>query len=153
MSSPNALRFVRINGKSMMPLLDDGDIGIVLSKSHYNIGDIVIYKYSQGYDEEATISHRIVYKDENLYYCKGDNSLNLEIITRPEIIGMIVSVERKGKRLNLLSDETLLREFCDFSLRCAMKHETGDGEAAKQMAKRCYIKMYKLLKIIQREEL
>lgn len=148
MPCPNAPRFVRINGKSMMPLLEDGDIGIVLSKSHYNIGDIVIYKYSQGCGE-ATLSHRIVYKDENLCYCKGDNSLNLERITRAEIIGMIVSVERKGKIVTLLSDEKLLKEFCGFSLKCALKHEAGDSEAAKQMAKRCYIEMYKLSRKLQ----
>lgn len=146
MPYPKAPRFVRINGKSMMPLLNDGDIGLVFSKSQYNVGDIVIFNYSQDY-EEMTISHRIVYKHENLYYCKGDNSLNLEIITYSEIIGMIVSLDRKGKKVNLLSDEGMLKEFCNFSLMCALEHKTGDREAAKQMAKRCYMKMCKLIKI------
>lgn len=151
MPSPNSLRFVRIKGKSMMPLLEDGDVGVVLCKSQYDVGDIVIFSSLQSY--EATISHRIVYKCENLYYCKGDNSLNLEIVTYPEIIGAIISIDRNGRRINLLSDAELLKMFCDFSLECALKYKTGDKDMAKQMAKRCYIKMCKLLKNAQREGL
>lgn len=136
-------RIVRITGKSMEPLLKDGDIAFVSKMSEYDVGDIIVFGYSLN-DVELLISHRIVYMDNDYYFCKGDNSLELEIITFSSIIGKIVSVERNAKKIQLAIDKKLLDDFCNLSLICGKTYRDGNCFLAQRLAKRCYINMCKI---------
>lgn len=69
-------RPVQINGGSMLPTLDYGDVIIIYKapKSDFKVGDILTYKFGEngGY-----VTHRIIDIDENGdFWTQGDNPNN-----------------------------------------------------------------------------
>ena len=144
-------KIVRIKGNSMEPLLHDGDIAFVSAMDSYMLGDIVIFFYLID-GEKNILSHRIVYEDGSHFYCKGDNSLNLEEITSNAILGKIISVERQGKKIIVDIEKELIKGVCSLSKKCGDEWQSGNTQLAKVMAKRCYINMLKLCKSIEDKE-
>ena len=88
------------HGTSMLPMLhDDGD-RVVLKKPEGELKkyDLPLYRRDDG----AFVLHRVVRKPENgTYTMCGDNQWHLEKGIRPDqIIGVVISFERKGKKIS-----------------------------------------------------
>ena len=90
-------------GKSMLPMLRDGEDVVVLSKPHgrLHLFDIPFYKRSNG----AYVLHRIVNFDaDGSYVLCGDNQFDLEHgIKDSDIIGVVTAFYRKGKAYSVSS--------------------------------------------------
>ena len=86
-------------GVSMRPLIKQGrDIMIITSKEgRLNKYDVPLYKRRDQY-----VLHRIVQVRENDYVILGDNCVAKEYgITDDQIIGVMTSLVRNGKEINL----------------------------------------------------
>lgn len=88
---------VYIKGNSMNPILFNQDIVYIESSNNYSVGDIILFNYN----EREFIIHRIVYADNNIFCCKGDNSFRLEYIYPEEIIGKVTQINRNETILNI----------------------------------------------------
>ena len=90
-------------GKSMLPMLRDGEDVVVLSKPNgrLHLFDIPFYKRSNG----AYVLHRIVNFDaDGSYVLCGDNQFDLEHgIKDSDIIGVVTAFYRKGKAYSVSS--------------------------------------------------
>ena len=65
---------IHVSGISMNPTLFEGDIVTVRSFEDYELGDIIVFSYKH----HELLVHRLLKKENNRYFCKGDNSLRLE---------------------------------------------------------------------------
>lgn len=106
----NGFIYLKINGSSMNPIIMDNDIVFVIKCLNYEIGDILIFNY---YNDDL-LAHRLINKIHQSYICKGDNSYNVEIVTKDKIIGKVTKIKRKdleypvskcSEKLILLSNE------------------------------------------------
>ncbi|WP_294466102.1 S24/S26 family peptidase [uncultured Ruminococcus sp.] len=90
-------------GKSMLPMLRDGEDVVVLSKpdGRLHLFDIPFYKRSNG----SYVLHRIVNFDaDGSYVLCGDNQFVLEHgIKDSDIIGVVTAFYRKGKAYSVNS--------------------------------------------------
>lgn len=90
-------------GKSMLPMLRDGEDVVVLSKpkGRLHLFDIPLYKRSNG----QYVLHRIVDFDaDGSYVLCGDNQFELEHgIKDSEVIGVVTAFYRKGKAYSVNS--------------------------------------------------
>lgn len=90
-------------GKSMLPMLRDGEDVVVLSKPNgkLHLFDIPFYRRSNG----AYVLHRIVNFDaDGSYVLCGDNQFTLEHgIKDSDIIGVVTAFYRKGKAYSVNS--------------------------------------------------
>ena len=90
-------------GKSMLPMLRDGEDVVVLSKpkGRLHLFDIPFYKRSNG----SYVLHRIVNFDaDGSYVLCGDNQFDLEHgIKDSDIIGVVTAFYRKGKAYSVNS--------------------------------------------------
>lgn len=90
-------------GKSMLPMLRDGEDVVVLSKpdGRLHLFDIPFYKRSNG----TYVLHRIVNFDaDGSYVLCGDNQFDLEHgIKDSDIIGVVTAFYRKGKAYSVNS--------------------------------------------------
>ena len=90
-------------GKSMLPMLRDGEDVVVLSKPNgkLHLFDIPLYRRSNG----AYVLHRIVNFDaDGNYVLCGDNQFALEHgIKDSDIIGVVTAFYRKGKAYSVNS--------------------------------------------------
>ncbi len=74
-----------VYGTSMLPLIHEGDSISICSKDGYCVGDIIVFIYRQ----DRVIVHRLLKIQGDRYFCKGDNSFELEEITSEHIIGAV----------------------------------------------------------------
>lgn len=81
---------IAVCGVSMEPTLHEGDSITVEKCTDYQVGDIIVFRYK--YNE--LLVHRIV-KQDNRFYCKGDNAFRLEDITKDQIAGKIVRINNQ----------------------------------------------------------
>lgn len=58
------------SGQSMVPTIEAGDILLVRKDHAYEENDIIVYKN----DENLTVCHRVIKKDEVTYVTKGDSN-------------------------------------------------------------------------------
>lgn len=90
-------------GKSMLPMLRDGEDVVVLSKPNgrLHLFDIPFYKRSNG----AYVLHRIVNFDaDGSYVLCGDNQFEPEHgIKDSDVIGVVTAFYRKGKSYSVKS--------------------------------------------------
>ena len=96
---------VSVDGISMEPLLKKGDSIFVKYQSSYSVGDIVLFDYA----DEGLLVHRILRVDDDLFFCKGDNSFRLELISYDSIIGKVLSCN--GEFLKPLSMELICLSY------------------------------------------
>lgn len=76
-----------VEGSSMCPTINDKDVVLVERNADYAIADIVLFFYKGSF-----VVHRLIKKENDRYFCKGDNSFRLEDVYLKDIIGKIVSV-------------------------------------------------------------
>jgi signal peptidase I len=62
--------YVIVNGNSMLPMLDKGDLVLLRQQPSYQVGDIVTYRYPG----LGPVIHRIIAKDGQKFSLKGDNN-------------------------------------------------------------------------------
>ena len=77
-----------VNGVSMQPTLFAGDSIKVNQEKEYHKGDILVFFYKNN----TIIVHRLLYFQNNMYYCKGDNSFRIEDVLKEQIIGKVISI-------------------------------------------------------------
>jgi signal peptidase I len=89
---------IKTFGKSMMPLLHDGDIVYIKKKrfSAIRINDIVCANKN-----EKTFTHRVIYKTDKYLITKGDNNPVFDGKIYPKnLIGVVYKVKRRDEELN-----------------------------------------------------
>lgn len=92
----NKLLFVQTNagkevdisvvGTSMHPTLYENDEVTVKKFDDYVVGDILVFTYKSG----ELLVHRLLKKEKDKYFCKGDNTFRLEDITKEQIAGKVI---------------------------------------------------------------
>ena len=77
-----------ISSNSMEPYILKGDTVLIVYCELYEVGDVIAYVH---WEKSITI-HRIVRKDNNRIYTKGDNNLTEDDyhITKENIIGKVI---------------------------------------------------------------
>ena len=81
---------ITVTGVSMNPTFYEGDEVIVKKCNGYKNGDILVFSYKN----EGILIHRLL-KQNDRYFCKGDNAFRLEDIEYEQIIGKAVAVNQK----------------------------------------------------------
>lgn len=79
---------ISVVGTSMFPTLLENDVVTVTKSKDYTIGDILVFVYKNN----ELIVHRLLKKEHDIYFCKGDNSFRLEDITYEKIVGKVTKV-------------------------------------------------------------
>lgn len=74
------VEYVIVNGNSMEPDYQRGDLVIIAQASSYQVGDVVTYRDNQ---IEAYVIHRIIGEESGRYILKGDNNSWIDN-TRPD---------------------------------------------------------------------
>lgn len=97
---------ITVAGISMNPILYEGDVVTIQPQENYIIGDIVVFTYKYG----ELIIHRLIDIQDVDYFCKGDNSFRLEDITKEQIIGKVIAVNRGSHFITIpsCSDEFII---------------------------------------------
>ena len=90
------------SGTSMQPLFRTHRDVVVLERPKGEIHryDVVLYKAA---DTGKYILHRVLRVRDNLYVVRGDNTYIKEYVPRGEILGVLVSFTRKGKKRTVKS--------------------------------------------------
>lgn len=82
---------LKATGNSMRPILKQNDILYFKKLSNYKIGDLIVFKR-----KGKLISHRLVYKNKNIFITKGDNLVNHDgKINKKKILGKVYALKRK----------------------------------------------------------
>ena len=87
---------IGIRGTSMLPLLVEGRDTVVLAAAEQELKkyDIPLYRRTDG----AFVLHRVIKADAGRYTMCGDNQwVKEEGIEHSQIVGKVVSINRKGK--------------------------------------------------------
>ena len=82
------------NGRSMFPTIVEKRDDVYLSKTSFKVLDIIFYKV-----EDKYLLHRVVKIDGDKIICQGDNNLVKEVITKDDVIGVVVKLYRKNKEV------------------------------------------------------
>lgn len=93
--------FVIVNGNSMEPVLQRGDLVIIRAAASYQIGEIVTYRHPQ----IGPVIHRIIKRDGDFFIFKGDHNgwIDSYAPTQAELIGRLwLYVPGAGKMLGWL---------------------------------------------------
>ena len=100
---------VSVSGTSMYPVLRPNDCVIAVKREFYAIGAILIFSYGN----EGCLSHQLLKAIDDKYYCKGDNSFRLEVISNKQIMGQAVFIERGGKTFSpaMVDDKFIKMSF------------------------------------------
>lgn len=89
----------RAIGFSMMPVILPGDVLTVrrCGVADLRPEDVILYRRN-----EALVAHRIVRMDEDRLITRGDSVRHEDSpIGEPEIVGQVVSVDRRGRAISL----------------------------------------------------
>jgi signal peptidase I len=102
-SQTEALHSIPITGRSMLPLIKNGDhVLVVHGCADVRCGDVVVFRY-----EDKLIAHRVlqIYKDiagHHTFITKGDNAPRCDPpLSSSEIVGRVLSIRRGGKEMSL----------------------------------------------------
>ncbi len=84
------------NGVSMQPLFKTHRDVVILKKAEGELSkyDVVLYPGKDG----NYILHRIIGKTDSEYIIRGDNTFSKEYVSKGDVIGVLISFNRKGKR-------------------------------------------------------
>jgi len=88
---------ISVVGISMNPTLFEGDIISIQPQKEYDVGDILVFNYKQ----DELLVHRLLKTENNIYFCKGDNSFRLEDVKKELVIGKVFAVMRNGETISL----------------------------------------------------
>ena len=99
------------HGVSMRPLLRTAETHVhILSLSTegaeaYLPQGIVLYVRPSG----KLVLHRLIKQEGDVYYMRGDNTYGLEPIRREQMIGVVDTVWKKGRYIDVATDRRYLR--------------------------------------------
>lgn len=92
--------FVAVTGRSMLPLIRDGDrVLITHSAGGVRRGDVILFRR-----EGMLIAHRVLQSCEagSTFVTKGDNAFDLDpTLNAREIVGRVRAIEREGRCMSL----------------------------------------------------
>ena len=102
-----------IHGKSMFPSINEGDLLIISDFEQAKIGDIILC-ITETNSESLTV-HRLIGKDDNFWYVKGDNNGEMIEKVHPNtIVGKINAIIKKEVQpeiYNFLYEKIARREY------------------------------------------
>lgn len=98
-----------VSGKSMLPLIREGDSVRIFKVKDYFIGNVIVYVY-----KGELLVHRLLENKGGRLYCKGDNSFRIEDIKYQDIIGKVMDIVRNEKHIVLPDVDDV---FCRKSLK------------------------------------
>lgn len=75
-----------VRGNSMEPTYHNGDLLHIIQSSSYNVGDIIVFMFSG-----VQIVHRIIKKDGDYLFCKGDHAKSIQKIKSSDILGKVTN--------------------------------------------------------------
>lgn len=88
---------IKVKGNSMMPFLksDTDTVAAVKSDGRFKVGDVVFYTRKNG----AVVMHRIVKKQNDLFWMCGDAQLSVEgPINENQIFAKVTYIIHDGKK-------------------------------------------------------
>ncbi len=85
---------IRARGASMLPFVWDGDVAQVTptASARIAVGDVVCYE-----TPGRLFLHRVIRRDGDRLVTKGDALSSTEVVDRTQVLGKVVSVERRGR--------------------------------------------------------
>ena len=98
------------NGVSMRPLLRTAETHVHIlplsaeGAEAYLPQGIVLYVRPTG----KLVLHRLIKQEGDVYYMRGDNTYGLEPIRREQMIGVVDTVWRKGRYIDVATDHRYL---------------------------------------------
>ncbi len=102
---------ISVTGHSMQPLLRAGDQITVQRQETYQIGDILVFVYLDG----SLLVHRLVRREGETLFCKGDNAFRLEPLLQRQVIGRVVDARRNEQPLPILLSPRRTNLLCRLS--------------------------------------
>lgn len=87
---PFGIEILKVESDSMKPEFSKGDIIIIQEKEEYEVNDIITFQLT----DNEKITHRIIEKNENTYYTKGDNNNAKDEtgIKKDNILGKVIYI-------------------------------------------------------------
>ena len=92
--------FLQVEGNSMWPVIASGQTVHFQRRESYKVGDIALFLYKK----TELIVHRILKIEDDIYYCKGDNSLRIEDVNSHSIFGIAMLEEDVHNNPRFISD-------------------------------------------------
>lgn len=80
---------LKVKGISMLPTICENDIVTIKYKSTIREGDIIAFFY-----KDELLVHRVIKVYEQIYWCKGDNTVMIEKVDKKDLLGIIDSVRK-----------------------------------------------------------
>ncbi len=113
-------------GVSMRPLLRTAETHVhirpIEGAEAYLDRGIVLYVRASG----QLVLHRLIRREGDIYYMRGDNTYGLEPVRREQIIGVVDRIWRKGRYLEVATDRRyrryVRRRLWNYPLRCAVHY-------------------------------
>ena len=86
---------IKARGGSMTPFLWDGDVVLVTPTDgrEIGVGDVICYETPPG----RLFLHRVIECNRDRFVAKGDALAFRDVIDRAQLLGKVVTVERRGK--------------------------------------------------------
>jgi PqqD family protein of HPr-rel-A system len=132
---------ITVVGDSMYPILFQGDTFTVQPCEDYEIGDILVFNYKQ----DELLVHRLLFKKDGKYFCKGDNSFRLEDMPINQIIGKVILIN--GNELPRCSEKLIALSY---AVNRQFKKSAYDIEKTKQTD---IYRLYKKIILDKREDI
>lgn len=107
---------IEVVGNSMFPLLEFGDNIDVQIKSEYKNGDVIVFLL----ESQQLIVHRLLFKFNGYFYCKGDNSFRLEMVKPEDVLGGVKRIIRKDVEIAI---PTVSKDFIKQSLKLNLAYQ------------------------------
>lgn len=87
----------KTRGISMEPMLRENRDVVVIRATDKRLKwlDVAFYKRGEQY-----VLHRVVRRKGDIYYILGDNTYILERVPAEDVLGVLVSFQRKGKNIS-----------------------------------------------------
>lgn len=73
------------NGKSMYPMLKNKSKVLICKTKEYSLYDVCLFKYYDHY-----VLHRLIKVDDDKYEFRGDNSIDIECVSKNDILGKLL---------------------------------------------------------------
>lgn len=95
-----------VNGESMLPTYNSGDLVISTKQPDYQVEDIIVYHPKDLPCSRCNVIHRIIQQDENTggWVTQGDNNPNIDVWrpTNDEILGKVIMVWHLGSITHII---------------------------------------------------
>lgn len=114
-----------VKGVSMLPMLHQRRDVVIIENKLYGMYDVVLFKRLENNGHLSYVLHRIVkkYKDGS-FLIMGDNTYSGDVVKPEDIIGVLTSFYRDGKKVKVTNWRYKLYVFCycaPYKLRIAIK--------------------------------